>query len=56
MCEKFKLCWRALKTGETGSGTDGFPRSEANRMAAKLNQENEGILFYWVERFFFGTR
>ncbi len=45
---RYRICWRAGKTGAEGSGTALFSLSEARRIAADLNQKDKDLhLFHW---------
>ena len=47
--KKYRVHWKSLKTGKTGNGTGTFTEAQALAIAQELNNENKGILHYWIE-------
>lgn len=48
--KKYRIHWKALKTGATGHGKPVFEDKEmAKTTARELNIENKGITHHWVE-------
>jgi hypothetical protein len=45
---KYKIKWRSKNTGTTGEGTGKFSKEEAERIAKKLNEEEDAICVHWV--------
>lgn len=47
--KRYRIAWRAIKTQATGHGTGTFPKAEADRIAAGLNEDNKGVTHHWAE-------
>lgn len=45
----YRIRWTSLITGNTGHGTRGFSRSDAERFARWLNDEHAGVMFHRAE-------
>ena len=52
---KYRIHWKALRTGATGCGTGSFPRPEAQEYADAMNRAeevkplSEQLLTHWIE-------
>lgn len=48
--QKYRIHWRAVRTGATGNGTYHFTNQDyAQGITDSLNQQNKGITYHWVE-------
>ena len=48
--KKYRIHWKALKTGATGNGTGTFDEVTAKDVAQKLNEENKiFMIHHWIE-------